>query len=56
MNTIQAEALARIIDKLEREGCTRIQVAEVHDTKDYLWLHVEFEIPAEHRDAANEVS
>ena len=47
MNSIQAEILLRVIDKLEREACTDIKVIDMSETKGHLWLHLEFCIPVE---------
>jgi len=47
MNSVQAEILLRVIDKLEREACTDIIVVALSDSKDHLWLHLEFCIPVE---------
>jgi len=47
MNSVQAETLARIIDKLEQEGCTKIKVEDFADIETHLILTLEFNIPAE---------
>jgi len=47
VNSVQAETLARIIDKLETEGCTDIKVWELTDNGKDVAVQLKFQIPVE---------
>jgi len=55
MNSIQAEALLHIVDKLEQEGCKDIEVSDFWDRDADIIILLRFKIPAELEDTANEV-
>jgi len=46
VNSVQSDILARIIDKLEKEGCTNIHVS-IQDYTDNIYVVLKFNVPAE---------
>jgi len=47
VNSVQSDILARIIDKLEKEGCTNIHVSNLQDYTDNIYVVLKFNVPAE---------